>query len=345
MSTNIEESLQQIWEAFKKDISQHETWSTMPIDDSSSSFFKAGIMYPNKQEAILIGFPISNVDLSLPKGKGFEVVKILNNSSLPGLWFALVKEISGNSELFLKMAADVYETCNRKDNLSNTELLQLFIHRINAWQLFMSSKRRLLSRESIIGLCGELEVLKLLLENKTDLWNEILDSWKGPFHGLQDFKINDNAIEVKSYVSGNGSPLINIDSESQLDPFNLNYLFLCACEFIQDENGITLTERIDSIKDILVNDKNASMKFENCLIAMGIFASEDNSELNNIYLKFKSFYCFLVDNNFPSLKKSDIAVALKNIRYQIQIDLIPDNFEIDSVFMLKNYFGEQYNAD
>ena len=318
----------------------------MPINDSSSSFFKAGIMYPNKQEAILIGFPaISNVALTLPKGKGFEVIKILNNPSIPGLWFALVKDISGNSELFLKMAADVYEICNRKDNLNNTELLQLFIHRINAWQLFMSSKRRLLSRESIIGICGELEVLKLLLENKSALWDEILDSWKGPFHSLQDFKINDNAIEVKSYVRGICSPLINIDSEAQLDPFNLNYLFLCACEFIQDENGITLNERINSVKDILVNDKNAFIKFENCLIAMGIGASEDNSEFSNIHLQFKSFHCYLVENDFPSIKKTEIAVALKSIRYQIQLDLIPDNFEIDSVFMLRNYFGEQYNAD
>lgn len=326
----IENTLNQIWTLYKNDESQDRGLAAISIDSKNLCDIKAGVMFPSKQEAILVGFSSKKVTkkVTLPKGKGFEVLFFNDNENLPGAWFVLLREPAGNIELFTKMALDIITVLRKSAYKDVSEVNNAFIQRILAWQRFMSIKHNSLSRDQIVGLNGELEVLIHLLQEIPE-HKRVIDSWTGPVHGVQDFSFDKTkAIEVKSYVRGTSTPKINIDSEDQLDPIALDFLFLCVNQFVECKEGRSLSDRIESVRQLLSKDSVAFSSFDEKLMNFGISDVNEDPYYDKIRLALDKMDCYHIKTGFPSIKRSEISSAIQNVRYEINVDLVDDSFFI-----------------
>jgi hypothetical protein len=81
-----------------------------------------------------------------------------------------------------------------------------------------------LSPESEIGLVGELTLLRVIIDAGVPPVTAI-ESWVGPFDGVQDFNLGTGSLEVKATLSMTGFPA-KIGSLEQLDDFVRQPLFL-----------------------------------------------------------------------------------------------------------------------
>jgi hypothetical protein len=74
---------------------------------------------------------------------------------------------------------------------------------LDEWRALLKASGQSLSRETIVGLVGELEVLRLLAEEDSVT---ALDSWQGPTMSVHDFVWGGAELEVKTTTSTNWTP-------------------------------------------------------------------------------------------------------------------------------------------
>src|SRR5262249_44853807 len=123
-----------------------------------------------------------------------------------------------------------------------------------------------LGRDAVIGLVGELTVLRRLAGAAG--WPAAVDAWKGPTGALHDFLRNGHALEVKTtagIVSG-----IEVSSLEQMEDTGLSVLLLVHLHLVQSPAGLSLPGLVESILDELARSAPASIRpFRDALLACG----------------------------------------------------------------------------
>ena len=168
-AANSEQDILRAWRALSESVPEHDAgWKTIALQPANLNV-RAGIRFPEREEAVLAGFSNVGPVTELPKGRGFRVTEIaLDTPDNPRRWYGLSRQAGADPAMFLLMVLDVLSVLHTVDR--DSEKLRKFMNRIYAWQVFMEKRHdRVLGEEAEIGLHGELLVLEFLLRKGVNL--------------------------------------------------------------------------------------------------------------------------------------------------------------------------------
>ena len=294
-------------------------WRFIAIGAAGGVRFEAGLSPTEGREAVIAVFPASGgAQPRLPEGHGFDVVPLDDLPSRPsGEVIALVRRAEGEIGIFSTMAVDVLRCVERQAASPVTELRKTFNRRVKDWQDFMAkAKDRPLSPEQQTGLFGELTMFERLAAS--DLGGAgAVGAWLGPRRAAQDFHIRLGAIEVKSATSAEGFPA-KINSLEQIDTERAP-MILAALRFREAQDGRTLGELVEACRAI-ADAADARAEFDAALIFSGWHDEHEPRYPRRLEPAEERF--FLVDEQFPCLRRTALSPAITSARYGMDLDRI-----------------------
>jgi hypothetical protein len=306
------------WKALACD-ADSAAWRIIPIRQPSHFTAHAARHHPGNLEALIVSFPgaILSPTRRLPEGTGFDVMK---PDAIEGVAaksaIALVRSSSGPLDIFLSMSNDILALLDRTKDLPAPMLMERFLDRVVAWQLFMAPPRGgPLSLDAQTGLFGELYFLRTLLDRDVPASHAVI-AWDGPLHGAQDFRIGSGAVEVKSSAAIEGFAA-KINSLEQLDDSDGNPLFLLALRFEIQLGSIRLPDLVSQLRERFSSEGTLT-PFEGRLRAVGyedIHASDYDRPL-----ALTEQRAFRMGQGFPRLFRGNIAAGIRRGSYEIEID-------------------------
>lgn len=327
MAQLINDDVSAAWRALSGD-DPAEGWRMIAVSGLDGAALLAGRQFPGNAEALLVGFQSVAIPppASLPAGAGFRTERV--STGRPGNWLALVRQPQGSLEMFARMVTDVVETLTTRERLSEQVMFDLFTGRVRAWQQFMSKVRGALSPEAELGLAGELECACTLIDAGMGPYS-VMEGWKGPLDGLQDFELGSGAVEVKSTMSPAGFPA-TVHSLGQLDDAVLRPLFVYGCRFALGREGSTLPERVEQMRIRCADDTAARALFETALLHAGYLDAHAGFYTRRLVLLGGRF--ILVDDVFPRLTMGTVPAGIRHARYEVDLDGVQSpRFESDEV--------------
>lgn len=141
---------------------------------------------------------------------------------------------------FLSLIGEVLDRVDARRGTVYLEVSKV----VDDWHRALQVTRSGLSRQSLIGLFGELTVLRTLVAQRG---TDALSLWRGPDGHRHDF-VGLNALEVKTY-SGTGSPRVTIHGAHQLDPPQGHQLHLLSLRVEEAGDGQTVADIVRELEE------------------------------------------------------------------------------------------------
>lgn len=196
-----------------------------------------------------------------------------------------------------------------------------------AWQAVLRRWRDLLdreppaplSRQELIGLFGELWVLKMMLERRSDA----LNFWRGPEGDRHDFRQGNQALEVKATTRREVWEAEIHGAEQLLAPEN-GSLWLMYVKLEENHKGQNLPELASSVQAL-----TEAALLSRLLTSAGYHVG-DASQYNEPRLSFREARAFLISDSFPRIIPASFTggnVPDRIVKLRYQIDLAGLNFE------------------
>ena len=193
--------------------------------------------------------------------------------------------------------------------------LGMLKRRFITWKkLFQKTSDRDVSKEKLMGIFGELLVLKDIVAPKYGI-NTAIMSWGGPDMQSKDFTVNDTWYEVKTI--GANSDSIRISSLTQLASTISGHLLVVRAEAVSPEFNGNCFSTIDIIKQILLLVSDESV--ENTLISkiqstgIDVFGKE-----TSIKFDVKSVNSYSVSDGFPRITDTNVPYSeITEVHYTI----------------------------
>ena len=323
MAPPTDEALDVAWRALSEAGEEHPTegWRTIPVERTAQCRILAGRRFRSGDEAVLFGFPLAAVaaTASLPRARGFRVEIV--RDEIPGdalAWVALVREPPGSLTMFARMASDIIALL-RGASADEVPLFRLFTGRIRAWQAFMESGRDdVLSPAAEVGLVGELRFLRQILEAGVEA-SVAIDGWRGPIDGLHDFVLGTGAVEVKTSTTSGEFPA-TIASLDQLDDSQVRPLFLAGVRLALRGSGRTLPDIVAEVHDCMSTDPVARARFSDLVLRAGVLDGVRDRYVRR-FATVRTIL-FRVTDTFPRLTRRNVAQAVRQVRYDLDLDLV-----------------------
>ena len=308
------------WRALSDCSEVKDGWRTIPVVTRLMCSVFAGRHFPGNEEAIIIGFPAntSASNRQLPEGHGFLVSRVDNGPDHKGDdWFALVRQHTGNLELFTIMTSDIISNLEKSEEESPEAQFEVFLERIRAWQRFMQRcSDGLLTPEAEIGLYGELVILSSILAEGVAP-HRVTQAWWGPRDGLHDFQIGTGAIEVKTTTSQAGF-LVNISSLDQLDNRLALPLYLAGVRLRPDDLGMSLGQLVEKVRGLLEAHGPPSTSFDLLLLGAG-YAHQMSTSYTRRFAH-SGTVILPVDDDFPKLNRMNVPAEILEAKYILDLD-------------------------
>lgn len=200
--------------------------------------------------------------------------------------------------------------------------LNLLKKRFISWKtLFQKSPSHIIAKEKLLGVFGELLVLKNIIAPTYGI-NAAVQSWGGPDMQSKDFTIDDTWYEVKTIGANANS--IHISSLTQLASEYTGHLVVVRAEAVSSEFNEKCYSIIDLIKEILLTVTDEHI--ENILISkvhdIGI-DMVDNEATDRFDVK--SVMSYMVDEKFPRITLNNLLYSeIIGVQYEISIPAIKD---------------------
>lgn len=190
------------------------------------------------------------------------------------------------------------------------------------WRTLLQSAQRPMSREFVVGLTGELEILERICDDP----QAALDAWRGPEGFCHDFAVDGSEIEVKSTASIDGN-FVRISNIDQLDPSDLDELHLAVVHLRETSGGETLDDRVVR------------------LVSMGFPRDQLIEKLRSVGYIYESgmdtgmrfgtrtIRVWKVDEGFPGLRRDELGSRLhgvSGINYELALDSVPKPLNTES---------------
>lgn len=292
-------------------------WQTIPVTaPSAECAIRAGRKYPAGQEAVLAGFNQATLAVSekLPDGQGFFLERVEMDDGRT--WLAITRSESGQLDLFVAMVCDVVGMLDAAKQTDRQTQMRLFIERVRAWQEFMKKGVTALGPEREVGLIGELTVLNGLLDEGLEA-SSVIDAWKGPIDGEQDFELATGAIEVKATVSQAGFPA-RVGSLQQLDDHIRQPLFLAGVKLRLNAEGFSLPSLVAQTRMRLREAPVSAVKFDRLLLDAGHY--DGHAPQYTRHFELAELRIFEVTGNFPRLTTGTVPIGVTAASYNIELD-------------------------
>lgn len=252
-------------------------------------------------------------DLPDPSSVGdaeFEVggMRFFRAAAAGGQCMVLSLEEPAHRELFATVCADVLSFAGAD---TAADGLKLVLARLDAWRLFLRSLAGGMSRSEIIGLIGELCVMKMIVERRPSL----VATWRAPDDAVHDFENAGQALEVKTTL-GAGSR-VRISTLDQLDQAGLDQLCLLHVRLFETPLGERVDDLIDAISSRL--ETEASRRdFSNALLRRGL-RPDDTAARSGLRTSLQQITAYAVTEAFPRLNRSDVPAGIVEASYAIEL--------------------------
>lgn len=306
-------------------------WRSIAIETVGSCSLRAGRSFPDKYEALLVGFPSSKAPVAenLPGGQGFSLIRLEPNGDRTA-WLALTRNPHGSLELFASMIADVVRAMESEPDADEQRLLRIFLGRIRAWQEFMRKGAQGLNPEAEIGLIGELVLLRAITH--AGMPHALaMEAWVGPMGGVQDFEIGAGALEVKTTLSPVGFPA-KIGSLEQLDDSARQPLFVAGARLRQTEGGQKLPEFVEAMRQSVCGDNEATRVLSERLLAAGYF--DAHADRYPRCFALVDICVVEVASGYPRLTPGTVPAGIMRAMYEIDLEKVSgENIGVEGALM------------
>lgn len=265
--------------------------------------------YGKKSIVIVITGEISEIEST----KMIEVQVTRRTDEKVNLSFSLIDEAVG--ELFLTFCEDIISSTRKIKGINGFEFI---VRRWKDWiNLFKNPHTSLLTENEIRGLLGELIILKNIMFKKYGV-NTSIESWIGSSYAHKDFEIGDTWYEVKTIKEN--AITVKISSIEQLDSKTNGILAIVKLEQsnLSINNPISLNNYINSILVEITEDKMRE-SFINKLNQGGYCYAE---EYDKYIYSNKGIDKYLVDDDFPKLKKENLQDGIVRVSYELYLNNI-----------------------
>ena len=281
---------------------------------ASAVGIRAGYLPGKDVLELLIEVPASWAgDSVIPKwrGMGHEIIDLSLPPRQKALHLRLFLVNQEHREIFLMVCEDLVSA------LEGITQASFRVKEIEAcllrWRRFFErSGTDGLSIEMQQGLFAELTWLNGLLEAGIDP-GKAVSSWKGCERGYHDFDLEGHVVEVKSTKTK--EPLsVLISNERQLDDnglLSLN-LYVLSVHFA-DGGGMTLPDRVESLRSALGDAPAASDLFRKKLLSAGYL--DRHADLYTQHLVIKSENLYQVIQGFPRITATPYGIG--DLRYRV----------------------------
>jgi hypothetical protein len=195
---------------------------------------------------------------------------------------------------------------------------------ISKWRHFLSiPASEILSEENIIGLLGELLLLKRLLDAYD---TEAINYWVAN-RGEEDFIKASKVIEVKATLREKHEHIINGIDQLLILPGRSKIILSILLIKSEKDNDLNLPRIIKQCAEYLAYNPSALESFYIKLKSRGYDHRDENLYLNHNYKLYKGGY-FKIDESFPKLTNNELIQPLNSriskIRYTIDMEGLPN---------------------
>jgi hypothetical protein len=230
---------------------------------------------------------------------------------------ALIVELEDREfvDLFSVFCTDLVERLSRCGRIPDA--MTLLLERLGRWQHFMSIARDGLSYSSVVGLFGELHVLRSLLVPIGGI--AMVAAWTGAQREPQDFVVPGVcALEVKTTES-RGFRHVHINGERQLDQSALSHLFL-TCIRLQADNqsGENLRTQVDELRALAAGTTEFKLLLERRLLGAG-YMDRHAKRYDQFRFRIDEQRFFLVEDGFPRLVPKDLSAGVDAVSYRLDL--------------------------
>ncbi|WP_439519607.1 PD-(D/E)XK motif protein [Hydrogenophaga sp.] len=269
--------------------------------------------------SIMLDIPVTAVILlqHLPSTSGLtvELVPALQNVPEGMRTLAVALEDYQYVDIFSVFCADVVDGISRCVKVQDAVLLLL--QRFQRWQQFLSKAVDGLSQQALIGLYGELQVLREILIPLCGIG--MVAAWCGAQRTPQDFIVPGIcAVEVKSTMA-RSMLRVRIHGERQLDDNGLTSLFLVCFRLQREEgSGESLNQLVDELRQRAAIAPEFSMILDQHLADAGWFERHrQRYEAQRLVVAQRRF--FRVGEGFPRLLPRSLAAGIDEVEYQLDL--------------------------
>jgi len=254
--------------------------------------------------------PCLVIEAAAPADSFFEVsgMRLYPAAGDESPLLVLSLEEPADIDLFATVCADALQAAT---GAPQVEGLAFFLARLRAWRYFLRERRSGLTRNEIVGLMGELVVLRRLIQEDARL----LADWTAPDDGLHDFERAGHALEVKSTLGP--AATLHISSLDQLDTSGLQRLDLLHVRLVETPEGECVGDVIQGIISCLTQDA-ARRDFDNALLRRGLMP-DDIGARNSPRASVRTLTAFAVEKNFPRLIRASVPLAVTEAEYTVEL--------------------------
>jgi len=195
-----------------------------------------------------------------------------------------------------------------------------FLEYLSEAKSFFEDDKKLfhLSKESEVGLIGELIVLKEYFLKKYS-YEDSLKYWTGPYK-KHDFETNDSLLEIKTSTSS--ARIVRTSSNDQLSPIFEKKLYLVFVQIISNLNGKTLNDYANELLNLFKG--YSELLFNDLLLKLtkSGYHHEHYEKYNEKYEK-NSLTFYAIKKDFPHIKyiETPKEITELNINYKLDLNL------------------------
>ena len=297
---------------------QKDGWYSRRIYPNAEVGIFLALGQPGAVPALLVEVNATAVGLvrEYPSARGFELYPESVTSGPRGRTrLCLVLADTRYRDVLAVVVNDVSERIALTSGESDA--VETFIARLHVWQNFMRKHGvQGLANEAQIGLFGELLFLANHLVNRVPA-HDLVNAWKGPIGGNQDFDIERRCVEVKC-TTVIPPVTVNIASMTQLDETLVESLLLCHVSLVLDSrDGDSLPELVNRVRAMIqVQNVSALDDFNAKLIEAGYLDSHSDLYSDTRYAHRETKF-FKVAEGFPRIAAKDLAGGISKCSYTV----------------------------
>ncbi|MGH3086931.1 MAG: PD-(D/E)XK motif protein [Rubrobacteraceae bacterium] len=214
---------------------------------------------------------------------------------------------------FDRLVEDVLDRLERQPDAG----LNAVIVTLDDWRALLRRALDGLSREDVIGLTGELEIMKILATV-----NPIaaVSGWSGPMGAIHDFSRQGRDVEVKS-TSAVTPATVRVSNLDQLDPALSASLHLAVVHLAESSDAPDIEERIASLLALGVPEDALDVRLGDAGYLRGMELAVPTRFL------LRGIRWWEVGAAFPGLRSSDIEmsrlVGITGVSYDLILGVLP----------------------
>ena len=228
------------------------------------------------------------------------------------------------NDVFSIVAVDILwelDSCKTEDTY-----VDVLVGRLLKWREFFKRKHKPLTESEIIGLFGELQFVKDMMEQGI---SNIIDYWNGPIKSAQDFKSYNTCTEVKTKVSDQLTS-VKISSEEQLYNSDGTPMFLIVYRLEKSSTGMTIHDMVLSVTEQL--SESRKNVFDAKLLCLGY---QEDDEYDSKYV-MKESRQFIIEKEFPRITTPSLPVGTYGVTYNLSLDKC-DPYRVDFDKLVDSY--------